>query len=102
MLGLKEEDLQYIIDNIKRFPEIKKAIVFGSRAKGNYKVGSDIDIAIFGEKVTFTSVAQLHFLLEEQGPLPYLIDVVKYEELENDKLKEHIDRVGVTIFNRNE
>lgn len=48
MLGLKEEDLQYIIDNIKRFPEIKKAIVFGSRAKGNYKVGSDIDIAIFG------------------------------------------------------
>lgn len=102
MLGLKEEDLQYIIDNIERFPEIKKAIVFGSRAKGNYKVGSDIDIAIFGEKVTFTSVAQLHFLLEEQGPLPYLIDVVKYEELENDKLKEHIDRVGVTIFNRNE
>lgn len=102
MLGLKEEDLQYIIDNIKRFPEIKKAVVFGSRAKGNYKVGSDIDIAIFGEKVTFTSVAQLHFLLEEQGPLPYLIDVVKYEELENDKLKEHIDRVGVTIFNRNE
>lgn len=102
MLGLREEDLQYIIDNIKRFPEIKKAIVFGSRAKGNYKVGSDIDIAIFGEKVTFTSVAQLHFLLEEQGPLPYLIDVVKYEELENDKLKEHIDRVGVTIFNRNE
>ena len=95
MLGLKEEDLQYIIDNIKRFPEIKKAIVFGSRAKGNYKVGSDIDIAIFGEKVTFTSVAQLHFLLEEQGPLPYLIDVVKYEELENDKLKEHLSLIHI-------
>lgn len=100
MLGLKKTDLQYITDNIEKFSEVKKAIVFGSRAKGNYKIGSDIDIAIYGEEVTFTVISQLHSILEEQGPLPYLIDIVKYEDLKNEKLKEHIDRVGIVIFNR--
>lgn len=100
MLGLKESDLEYIINTIKKFEEINKAVVFGSRAKGNYKIGSDIDIAIFGEKITFTVIANLHSMLEDTGPLPYLIDIVKYEELENKKLKEHIDRVGIVIFEK--
>lgn len=74
--------------------------MFGSRAKGNYKVGSDIDLAIFGEKITFTVLAKLHSLLEDRGPLPYLVDIVKYEELENKDLVDHIDRVGIIIFKK--
>lgn len=100
MLGLEKDDLQYIITNIEKFEEIKKAKVFGSRAKGNYKVGSDIDIAIYGEKITFTIVSKLHSILEDQGPLPYLIDIVNYEELLNERLKEHIDRVGILIYEK--
>lgn len=100
MLGLKNSDLQYIRDKIEGFLEVKKAAIFGSRAKGNYKLGSDIDIAIYGEEVTFTVISQLHSILEEQGPLPYLIDIIKYEDLKNDKLRDHIDRVGIVIFER--
>lgn len=74
--------------------------MFGSRAKGNYKVGSDIDLAIFGEKITFTVLAKLHSLLEDRGPLLYLVDIVKYEELENKDLVDHIDRVGIIIFKK--
>lgn len=100
MLGLRESDLEYIRANIEKFSSINKAVIFGSRAKGNYKIGSDIDIAIYGEDITFTDIAQLHSILEEHGPLPYLIDIVKYEELKNEELKDHIVRVGIVIFEK--
>jgi len=98
--GLKEYDLEYIKNMIKKFPEIEKAVIFGSRAKGNYKPGSDVDIAIYGENITFDIVSKLHAMLEEYGPLPYFFDVVDYTHLKNKELKEHIDRVGKTIFER--
>lgn len=99
-LGLTEADLNYIVDSIKKFPEIEKAIIFGSRAKGNYKPGSDIDIAIVGVQITFDTISALHSMLEEHGPLPYLFDIVDYTHLEHEDLKEHIDRVGKLIFEK--
>lgn len=96
--GLRESDLDYIKEAIKKFPEIEKAVIFGSRAKGNYKPGSDVDIAIYGKNVTFDTLSGLHAMLEDYGPLPYFFDVVDYMHLENKELKEHIDRVGKIIF----
>ncbi|ABR46965.1 DNA polymerase, beta domain protein region [Alkaliphilus metalliredigens QYMF] len=96
--GLKEDDLKYIINVIKDFDEIEKAVVFGSRAEGSYKRGSDVDIAIYGEGVSFDTISTLKAKLEEEGPLPYFFDVVDYYNLENQDLKEHIDRVGKVIF----
>jgi predicted nucleotidyltransferase len=98
--GLAESDLVYIINAIKSFAEIEKAVIFGSRAKGNYKPGSDVDIAIYGEHITFDTVSALHFMLEEQGPLPYFFDIVDYSHLKHKGLKEHIDRVGKLIFKK--
>lgn len=98
--GLSESDLEYIVDTIKKFNEIKKATIFGSRAKGNFKPGSDIDIAIFGDDITFNTLSSLHSMLEEQSPLPYLFDIIDYTHLKHNDLKEHIDRVGSTIFER--
>jgi predicted nucleotidyltransferase len=96
--GLRESDLDYIRKTIKKFPEIKKAVIFGSRARGNYKPGSDVDIAVYGENITFDTLSGLHAMLEEYGPLPYFFDIVDYMHLENKELKEHIDRVGKIIF----
>ncbi|SHJ86996.1 Predicted nucleotidyltransferase [Geosporobacter subterraneus DSM 17957] len=98
--GLSESDIAYIIGVIRSVEEIDKAVIFGSRAKGNYKPGSDIDIAIYGEKITFDTLATLHSMLEERGPLPYFFDVVNYSQLKHRELKEHIDRVGKIIFQR--
>ena len=91
--GLRQSDINYILDAIKKFPEIEKAVIFGSRAKGNYKHGSDVDIAIHGKKVTFDTISALHSMLEEQGPLPYFFDIVDYTHLNHKELKDHIDRV---------
>jgi len=88
MLGLKDCDIAYITEIIKSFPEIDRAVIFGSRAKGNQKAGSDIDIAIFGERVSLNTIASLKALLEETGPLPYFFDVVDYTHLKSREVKE--------------
>lgn len=98
--GLKEFELDYIINAIKKFDEIEKAVIFGSRAKGNYKPGSDVDIGIYGKNITFDTVSALHAMLEAKGPLPYFFDIVDYTHLSHMELKEHIDRVGKVIFEK--
>lgn len=98
--GLKDSDLDYIKKTIEKFPEIEKAVIFGSRAMGNYKPGSDIDIGIYGENITFDTVSALHTMLEEMGPLPYFFDIVDYTHLNHKELKEHIDRIGKVIYER--
>ncbi|EYE87531.1 DNA polymerase III subunit beta [Fervidicella metallireducens AeB] len=96
--GLRESDLEYIINTIKHFPEIERAVIFGSRAKGNYKPGSDIDIAIYGEAITFDILSKLHSMLEDESPLPYMFDIVDFTHLNHNELKDHIERVGKVIY----
>jgi len=96
--GLIQSDLEYIIKKVMCFPEIEKAVVFGSRAKGNYKPGSDIDIAIYGKNITFDILAKLHSLLEDESPMPYQFDVVDFTHSNHEELKEHIERMGKIIY----
>jgi uncharacterized protein len=98
--GLKTQDLEFIIKSILEFPEIEKAAIFGSRAKGTYKPGSDIDIAVFGESVTFNTISKLHAILEEESPMPYFIDIFDYSHSDSKELKAHVDRVGITIYEK--
>nr|WP_275541132.1 nucleotidyltransferase domain-containing protein [Clostridium tetani] len=85
---------------ISGFDEIEKAYIFGSRAKGNYKPESDIDIAIYGENINLDILLKLNSILEEKSPMPYFFDIVDYSHLKHKELKEHIDRVGKVIFCR--
>ncbi|MBT2215533.1 nucleotidyltransferase domain-containing protein [Virgibacillus dakarensis] len=100
MNGLLKSDNEFILKALRHFDEIDRAVIFGSRAMGNFKKGSDVDIAVQGEKVTRKTVADLDFLLNEEYPLPYFFDVVHYENIKNDKLVEHIDRVGVEMYRK--
>ena len=92
-----------VLDQIKRklseFNQIDAAKIYGSRAIGNYWRGSDIDIILFGncEK----SLGQIITEMDEL-PLPYKFDIAVYSQLTNQELKEHIDRVGINIYQRNE
>ena len=65
MFGLIERDIEYIVKAMKKFNEIEKAIVFGSRAIGNYKKGSDVDIAIIGDGIDSKTVYKLDDYLNE-------------------------------------
>jgi predicted nucleotidyltransferase len=98
--GLLERDLSYIKKGIDNFPEIEEVILFGSRAMGNFKKASDIDLAIKGIKVTRTTVIRLSGLLNEEYPIPFFFDIVHYEKIGNIKLKEHIDKYGISLYKR--
>ena len=98
--GLLDSDLRHIADALSQFDEIHQAVLFGSRAKGNYKQGSDVDLAIKGDRITHRTVAALADCLNEDKPLPYFFDVVHYETIDEPRLVEHIDRVGRVIFQR--
>jgi len=100
MYGLLEKDMDYIIKALKQLDEIDCAILYGSRAMGNYKKGSDVDIAIRGEKVTEKTIFELDDLLNEVYPLPYFFDIVHFENLTNQDLIEHIERCGKILFVR--
>ena len=94
--GLKTEDLEIIIQIIRKYPEISSAVIFGSRAMGNYKKGSDVDIALKGDNVS-KIVHKVSGELNDESPLPYMFDIISYET-ENQALKEHIDQVGKRIL----
>jgi len=98
--GLKQRDLDYLIKALEQFPEIEIAIIFGSRAKGNYKPASDLDIVVKGERIADNTILKLLDLLEEELPLPYFIDVLYYEKINNKELKEHIDRMGKVFYSK--
>jgi predicted nucleotidyltransferase len=95
--GLRESDLKEITQVLQKFDTIYEAILFGSRAKGNFFHGSDVDIAIVGD-FDFKDFIHLRYLLNEESMMPYSFDVVVYKDIQNQKLKEHIDRVGICIY----
>jgi predicted nucleotidyltransferase len=94
--GFKYGDLETITQVLSKFPEIERAAIFGSRVKGNYRSGSDVDIAIW---TTDNNEAwQVPGILNDETLLPYKFDVLNYDQINNEELKEHINRVGVEIY----
>ncbi|MBV5329616.1 MAG: nucleotidyltransferase domain-containing protein [Chlorobium sp.] len=98
--GLLQQDMDEIIDILQKFPGVEEAILFGSRAKGTYKKGSDIDIAIKGKGIDHAVVASLAFLLNEESAMPYFFDIVHFDDISEQELMEHINRVGRCIYLR--
>lgn len=98
--GLRDGDIALIVDAAKRFPEIRQLVLFGSRAKGTRKPGSDVDLAIVGRNLTYESSIRLSSILNEELPLPFFFDVVNYHSITEPDLLAHIDRVGIVIFER--
>ena len=98
MFGLTEKDIELIRSAISLYPEIEAVMVFGSRAIGNYKNGSDVDLAVQGAGVSLRTISRLGTTLNEELPLPYQFDVIDYAAINTSALKEHIDSLGSVIF----
>lgn len=96
--GLKEEIIQAVQQVLEQNQHVDKALVFGSRAKGNYKEGSDIDLALKGD-LNAKDVLELHGKLDALN-LHYKFDLVNYKSISEPALKEHIDRVGMVMYSR--
>lgn len=100
MFGLLERDMDYIIKALINLDEVERAIIFGSRAMGNYKNGSDVDIAIIGENVSHHTISNLDMKLNEEYPLPYFFDILHYNEINNKELLNHIDTMGKELYQK--
>ncbi len=84
------------------YPEIEKAIIFGSRALGNAKPGSDIDCALSGKHLTMKIVAKIQQHLEEETLIPYFFDCVHLETISNPDLIDHIKQHGLLLYKASE
>ena len=95
--GLKDETIANIQAIFSTFPEVEKAILYGSRAKGNFKPASDIDITLEGEKLNLQILNQIEWKLDDLL-LPYTFDLSIFRHINNVDLIEHIERVGVVLY----
>jgi predicted nucleotidyltransferase len=91
-IGLSDKHAALIVNTLKACG-VSRAVLFGSRAKGKWRDNSDIDIAVFG----CGNIGGLATRLDEL-PMPYKFDLVDYEGISHQPLREHIDRVGVELF----
>jgi len=94
MFGLKNRDIENIQKALGMFPNITAAIIFGSRAMGNYKNTSDIDIAVKLSDNDPNTTVKLSGILNEELPIPFFVDVVNIDTIKNKQLIEHINNAG--------
>ncbi len=97
MFGLSPDVIRNIKKEFSKFPQIEKVILYGSRAKGNYKDGSDIDVTLIGKNLNLKTVYALEEFLEALY-LPYSFDISIFTQIDNDDLIEHILNVGKDFY----
>lgn len=100
--GLQQSTVQKISGVLSHYPQVEKAILYGSRAKGNYKNGSDIDLTLRGNPDLTLNI--LYKIMDELDDLllPYTIDLSIYDTISDPDVIRHIQRVGVTFYDKSE
>jgi predicted nucleotidyltransferase len=98
MFGIEKHIIKMILSEMSNHSEVCDIIIFGSRAKGNFKKGSDIDLAIKGKNISFELVAGLKTRFNQKLLIPYHVDIVHYESISNKDLIDHIDRIGISLL----
>ncbi|CAN5464746.1 nucleotidyltransferase domain-containing protein [soil metagenome] len=95
--GLKDETIQKMNSIFKEFNSVDKVIIYGSRAKGNFRPGSDIDLTIEGKDLNLRSLSQISIKLDDLS-LPYLLDLSIKNKITKQELLDHIERVGKVFY----
>jgi len=99
--GLSEATIQKICAVLARYPQVEKAVLYGSRATGNYRNGSDIDLALFSDDITLRTLCSIMDSIDDLL-LPYSVDLVVFGQIGDSDLIAHIQRAGVVFYQRAE
>lgn len=94
--GLDAKTIERLRLVFSRYPQIEKVLVYGSRANGNYKPGSDIDLTIIGKSIDLSTRLKIEGEIDDLL-LPYKVDLSLFHEIENPDLIDHIRRVGKAL-----
>ncbi|MEI6290883.1 MAG: nucleotidyltransferase domain-containing protein [Chloroflexota bacterium] len=98
--GLKEVTIEKICGVLAKYPPIEKAVIYGSRAKGNYKNGSDIDLTLHGGADLTMNIMYKILVEIDDLLLPYTIDLSIFHTLKDPDFIDHIQRVGLTFYEK--
>ena len=95
--GLSQQTLDKLLNYFKTKDELEKVVIYGSRAKGNYRTGSDIDFAIWSDvpEIAIEVSGEL-----EDLPTPYKFDVIDYKTLSNEALRNSINNDGILFYSK--
>ncbi len=99
MYGLKDKTVRQLKSIFNDQQDIEKVVLYGSRAKGNFREGSDIDLTVFGKNLSLKTIYNVEEKIEELL-LAYHIDLSIYDQIDNPDLIEHIERVGQIFYER--
>ena len=97
--GLEQNIIDTLIAVFEQNSKVDKALLFGSRAKGNYRPDSDIDIAIKGQDLSTDDIIAMSVAFEEKG-ITHIIDLINYHTIKEPDLKDHINRIGIELYSR--
>ncbi|MDE6722412.1 MAG: nucleotidyltransferase domain-containing protein [Bacteroidaceae bacterium] len=95
--GLSDTVIKELQNVFRHHPNIKKVLIFGSRSKGNYREGSDVDLAMIGDDLTYSQLLDILCEIDDLGLL-YSVDLVDYAKKKGTPIGEHIDRVGKVFY----
>lgn len=97
--GLSEDVLSSILDVLTQYQQVEAVILYGSRAKGNFRNNSDIDLTLKSRNLDYATLVKIENQLDDLL-LPYEIDLSNYSDIDNAELIDHIKRVGITLYSR--
>ena len=97
--GLNENIIVNLKNIFSLYSEIEEVILYGSRAKGNYKNGSDVDLTFTGDELNQNNLNTISLKIDDLY-LPYTFDLSLYKSIKNSELLEHISRVGIKIYSK--
>jgi predicted nucleotidyltransferase len=95
--GLSDTVIKELQDVFRRHANIRKVLIFGSRSKGNYRAGSDIDLAVIGSDVDYNLLLDILCEIDDLDLL-YSVDLLDYQKKKGTPLGDHIDRVGQVFY----
>ena len=95
--GLSETVIKELQEVFSRHANIEKVLIFGSRSKGNYRAGSDIDLAVVGRDLDYNQLLDIICEIEDLELL-YSVDLLDYQKKKGTPIGDHIDRVGQIFY----
>jgi uncharacterized protein len=99
--GLTAEEVGCICGVFASFPQVEEVLIYGSRAMGNYRPASDIDLTLKGKGIDLSLHTEIEFALDDLM-LPYKFDITVFDRITNPEFIDHINRVGKSFYRRAE
>ena len=97
--GLTEPTINKIVSVFINYSKIEKVLLYGSRARGNYHNGSDIDLTLIGDELNYSQLGNIELDIDDLF-LPYSFDISIFKDINNPDLVEHINRVGIIFYEK--